>query len=73
MWRAVRAEVALDAAAEQLWVATDGGEIVSLGRDGRVRWRAAVGAPVLGPAPVLTPEGVVVMGTQAGHVVALRR
>ena len=73
MGDAVRAEVALDAAAEQLWVATDGWEIVSLARDGQVRWRAAVGAPVLGPAPVLTPEGVVVVGTQAGHVVALRR
>lgn len=69
---AVRADVALDPNGGGLWVATDAGAVVSLSLTGEERWRAQTGAPILGPRPTPTPEGVVVVGTQAGHVVALR-
>jgi len=66
--------IALDESGDKaLYVGSGDGKIYALSMNGKLLWSAGVGSPIGASGPALTADGLVLVGTQAGNLVAIRR
>jgi outer membrane protein assembly factor BamB len=56
-----------------LYVGSADGKLYALSMDGKLRWATATGSPIGASSPALTADGMVLVGNQAGNLVAIRR